>query len=149
MPVRAKLWRNWAKGLGCLLLLLAVAACTKPQPVVAMEQDMHLGRFTLRAVSVNAYSRAHQGVPWEVEVRFSLSGGNRFDRADFANEVSRAGVYFRTAAGWHDRTWLLRRGDAVDTLVLQANPPPSSGGYSVEIRNPYGEPSGFLIDLGK
>lgn len=131
------------------LMLLAIAGCSEPEHV-AMQQDMHLGKFTLRAVSVSEYSRAHQGVPWEVEVIFSLDGGNRFDRSDFTNDVSRhGGVYFRTSAGWRDRVWLLQRGDDIRFVVVQANPPPDSHGYTIEIGNPYGEPSEFLLDLGR
>lgn len=110
---------------------------------------MRLGAFTLRATSVDVYSRAHQGVPLEVEVLFRLAGGNRFDRADFAETLSRRGLRFRSREGWQDRVWLLGRDDTFQTLVLHANPPAGSHGYTLEIGNPYGEPRLYLLDLGR
>jgi len=140
--------RRFPRGFA-LLVLLVVAACADggPKPV-AMQQDMPMGPFTLRAVSAEAYSRAHQGVPWQVDVVFEVSGGNRFDRVDLANRVSRAGVVFRTAEGWHERTWLLWRGEEVESFGLQANPPLGSRGYTVDIPNPYGKSEIYRLDLG-
>jgi hypothetical protein len=130
-------------------LLALLAGCSGPQPHVALQQDMRMGPFTLQATSANAYSRSHQGVPWEVAVSFSLSGGNRFDRAAFADQVSRRGpILFQTSDGWRDRSWLLTRGEDCSTLVMHANPPLGSHGYTVEIGNPYGKPSKFVLDLG-
>jgi hypothetical protein len=134
---------------GLLLLLALSAGCSRPQQV-ALREEMRLGQFRLRVVSVEVYTRDHQGVPLEVEVQFSLNGGNRFDRADFAENVSRHGrLYFRTAAGWRQRVWMLSRGDNFGTLVLHANPPRNSRGYVLEIGNPYGSPSKFVVDLGR
>lgn len=132
-----------------LALLVLLAGCSGPPQRVALQQDMQMGPFTLQATSIEAYSRSHQGVPWEVAVSFSLSGGNRFDRADFADRVSRRGpITFLTSDGWRDRTWLLTRSEDCTTLVMHANPPLGSHGYTVEIGNPYGEPSKFVLDLG-
>lgn len=109
-----------------------------------------MGKFVLRADSVEAYGRAPQGVPWEVKVLFSLEGGNRFERYDFAEAVSRKGrVYFTTSAGWRDRYWLSGAGDEHRTLHLFAYPPLESRGYTLEIGNPYGEPRRFIVDLGR
>jgi len=133
-----------------VLALLLAASCAEPPRRVGLQQDMPMGPFTLRAEEVKAFSRAHQGVPWQVEVAFSLTGGNRFDRADFAERVSRSGkLKFRTSDGWRDRGWLLRRGDEAQVFYVQTNPPLGSHGYTLEIGNPYGHPSAYLLDLGQ
>jgi hypothetical protein len=133
-----------------LALLLLVAGCAEPPKRVGVQQDMAMGPFILRAEEVRAYSRAHQGVPWQVEVAFTLSGGNRFDRSDFAERVSRGGkLRFQTSDGWRDRAWLLRRGDEAQVFYIQTTPPLGSHGYTLEIGNPYGHPSAYLLDLGQ
>jgi hypothetical protein len=130
-------------------LLLLADGCAKPPQRVAMQEDMRMGSFTLRATDVSVYSRAHQGVPLEIAVMFRISGGNRFDRSDFAETISRRyRLTFRTANGWEDRSWLLARDQEYSTFAAQANPPLGSKGYTLEIGNPYGEPAAFLIDLG-
>lgn len=129
--------------------LLALAACAQPAQPVAMDQDMKMGPFTLRAVEARAYSRAHQGVPWEVEVVFTLDGGNRFEREDFLETVSRRSkVYLTTAGGKPERVWLLAHSEDRRSVYLQGNPPLGSKGYAVEIGNPYGKPAAYRLDLG-
>jgi hypothetical protein len=143
-------WRRCAEV--WLLLALAAAAtagCAKPERV-QVGQVMRMGQFVLRADSVRVYSREHQGVPLEVEVLFTLGGGTRFDRLDFTEAVSRKGqVYLSTSAGWRDRCWLSGIGEDQREARLTANPPRGSGGYTLEIGNPYGEPKRFVLDLGK
>lgn len=133
----------------CLLLALAAWACAKPERV-QMGQVMRMGQFVLRADSVQVYSREHQGVPLEVKVVFTLGGGNRFDRLDFAEAVARQGrVYLMTSAGWRDRCWFAGEGDDQRSAHVIGNPPRGSSGYSLEIGNPYGEPKRFILDLGR
>lgn len=142
--------RSFLRGAAALLLAAAAGACIAPPTKVAVGQDMPMGGFVLRAESVRAYSRAHQGVPWEVEVRFTVTGGNKFERDDFAEAVNRRGkVIVRAANGWHDRGWLLYRDEARTRYAMQVNPPLGSQGYTVEIGNPYGKPVRYLLDLGQ
>ena len=135
-----------------LLLVLAgtaTAACAKPERV-QVGQVMRMGQFVLRADSVQVYSREHQGVPLEVKVIFTLGGGNRFDRLDFAEAVARRGrVYLVTSAGWRDRCWITGVGEDQRTLEVLGHPPRGSRGYSLDIGNPYGEPKRFILDLGQ
>ena len=132
-----------------VFLALAAAACASPERV-QIGQVMRMGQFVLRADSVEVYSREHQGVPLEVMVHFTVGGGNRFDRLDFAETVSRRGrIYITSSAGWRDRCWLLGEGEDRRNARLQANPPRGSRGYTLEIDNPYGEPKRFILDLGK
>lgn len=132
-----------------VLLTLATGACTKPERV-QMGQVMRMGQFVLRADSVQVYSREHQGVPLEVKVVFTLGGGNRFDRVDFAEAVARRGrVYLITSAGWRDRCWFAGEGDDQRSAYVIGTPPRGSSGYSLDIGNPYGEPKRFILDLGK
>jgi hypothetical protein len=127
----------------------ATAACAKPEPV-QMGQVMRMGQFVLRADSVDVYSRAHQGVPLEVKVFFTVGGGNRFDRLEFAETVSRKGrVFLVTSAGWRNRCWLSGIGEDQRRAYVVGNPPLDSRGYSLEIGNPYDEPKRFILDLGK
>jgi hypothetical protein len=115
-----------------------------------MGQVMRMGQFVLRADSVEVYSRQHQGVPLEVKVFFTIGGGNRFDRLEFAETVSRKGrVYLVAASGWRDRCWLSGAGEDQRAAHVIGNPPPGSSAYSLEIGNPYGEPRRFILDLGK
>ncbi len=140
-----------ARALSAALIIAALgaAACAKPEHV-QMGQVMRMGQFVLRADSARVYSREHQGVPLEVEVLFTVGGGNRFDRADFTEFVSRKGlVYLATSAGWRDRCWLASAGEDRREARLTGNPPRGSSGYTLEIGNPYGEPTRFILDLGK
>jgi len=144
---------SWRRSVdACLILAIAAvaaAACAKPERV-QMGQVMRMGEFVLRADSVQVYSREHQGVPLEVKVLFTLGGGNRFDRLDFAEAVSRRGrVYLGTSAGWRDRCWFLGVGDDQRQMYMLGHPPRGSSGYTVDIGNPYGKPKRFILDLGK
>jgi hypothetical protein len=137
-----------------VLVLAALSSCTeKKEARVGMREDFRMGPFTLRAVSVEAYTRTHQGVPFEVEVRLRCTGGNRFDRLDFGDTVTfKSRAYFRTSAGWRDRVAVLSRGDRAEDFAVYGNPPPGSSGFVLEIGNPYakaGDPDRFLIDLGR
>ena len=132
-----------------LILALAAGACAKPERV-QMGQVMRMGQFVLRADSVEVYSRQHQGVPLEVKVFFTIGGGNRFDRLEFAETVSRKGrVYLVAASGWRDRCWLSGVEEDQRAAHVIGNPPRGSSGYSLEIGNPYGDPRRFILDLGK
>ena len=147
MRLHANLRRNCAEAL--VLTALVLAGCGSTERI-AMRQDMRMGRFVLRATSVEVYAQSRQGEPLEVEVLFRLDGGNRFERADFAENVSRRGrVLIRTSAGWRDRCWLGGVGEDVRTLKLRASPPLGSSGYVLEIGNPYGRPSKYVLDLGR
>ena len=127
----------------------AAAACAKPERV-QIGQVMRMGQFVLRADAVDVYSRAQQGVPLEVKVLFTVGGGNRFDRLEFAETVSRKGrVFLVTTAGWRDRCWLSGIGEDQRSAYVVGNPPLDSRGYSLEIGNPYGEPRRFVLDLGR
>ena len=109
-----------------------------------------MGQFVLRADSVEVYSREHQGLPLEVTIHFTVGGGNRFDRLDFAETVSRDGrIHITSSTGWRDRCWLLGEGEDQRNARVQANPPRGSRGYTLEIGNPYGEPKRFVLDLGR
>jgi hypothetical protein len=136
----------------CLLAAftaVAVAGCAKPERV-EIGQVMRMGQFVLRADSVRVYSREHQGVPLEVEVLFTLGGGNRFDRLEFTETVSRKGrAYLTTSSGWREPCWLSGIGEDQRAARLTGNPPRGSSGYTLEIGNPYGEPKRFILDLGK
>lgn len=147
MPMPGLSWRRCADA--CLLLALVTAGCERPEPV-QMGQVMRMGQFVLRADAVRVYSREHQGVPLEVEVFFTLGGGNRFERLDFAEAVSRrSGVYLTTSAGWRRRCWLFGVGDDQRKLRLTGTPPRDSRGYALDIGNPYGKPRRFVLDLGR
>lgn len=130
-----------------LAALLALAACQAPPTPVALGDPMPMGPFVLKAVSAEAYSRAHQGVPWEVQVMFTLEGGNRFERDDFANAVNHKGIVVRDAAGWSERGWLLWRNQERDLFAVQANPPKEGHAYTLRIANPYGKPAAYQIEL--
>lgn len=115
-----------------------------------MGQVMRMGQFVLRADSVAVYSRQHQGVPLEVKVVFTVGGGNRFERLEFAEAVARQGrVYLITSTGWRDRCWFAGAGEDQRSAELYGHPPKGSSGYTLEIGNPYGEPKRFILDLGK
>jgi hypothetical protein len=115
-----------------------------------MGQVMRMGQFVLRADSVQVYSRQHQGVPLEVKVVFTLGGGNRFDRNEFAETISGKGhVYLVTSAGWRDRCGFASAGEDQRTAEVYGRPPRGSSGYTLEIGNPYGEPKRFILDLGR
>ena len=129
--------------------LLPLAACQPPPPTpVAVGDPMPMGPFVLRAVSVDSYSRAHQGVPWEVEVRFTVEGGNRFERDDFANAVTHKGLVIKDAAGWRERGWLLWRNDERTLFAVQVHPPQEGHGYTARVANPYDKPAAYVVDLG-
>ena len=144
---------SWRRCAEAWLLLAAVgtatAACAKPERV-QIGQVMRMGQFVLRADSVQVYSREHQRVPLEVKVLFTLGGGNRFDRLDFAEAVSRKGrVYLTTSAGWRDQCGFDSVGEDQRTVEVLGWPPRGSSGFALEIGNPYGEPKRFVLDLGK
>jgi len=140
-------WRRCADL--CLFLTLAAGACATPEHV-QIGQVMHMGQFVLRADSVEVYSREHQGVPLEVKVLFTLGGGNRFDRLEFADAVALKGrVYLITSTGWRDRCGFGGVGEDQRTMQVYGRPPRGSSGYRLEIGNPYGEPKRFILDLGK
>jgi hypothetical protein len=136
----------------CLFLALAAAAaagCAKPERV-QIGQVMRMGQFVLRADSVEVYRRNSQFKPLEVKILFTLGGGNRFDRLEFAETVSRRGrVYLASSAGWREPAWLSGIGEDQRTMQTYGHPPRDSKGYSLEIGNPYGEPRRFILDLGK
>lgn len=140
-------WRRCADA--WLILALMAGACAQPERV-AIGQVMTMGQFVLRADGVRVYSRAHQGVPIEVKVEFTLGGGNRFDRLDFTESVSRKGrVYLTDSSGWRRRCWISGVGEDLRQAEVIGNPPEGSSGYMLEIGNPYGEPKRFILDLGK
>jgi hypothetical protein len=146
---------SWRRCAEAWLLLAAVAtataACAKPERV-QIGQVMRMGPFVLRADSARVYHLDRRGVPpeLEVEVTFTIGGGNRFDRNDFAEAVSRKGrVYLTTGSGWRDRCALVAVHDDKRTGEVHGRPPDGSSGYSLEIGNPYGEPKRFILDLGK
>jgi hypothetical protein len=116
-------------------------------------QDLPFGPYVLRVTSVEAYTRAHQGVPFEVEMRVRCEGGNRFEPMDFAEKLSRTErIHFSTAQGWRERGWLLARGDDFHDFVIHASPLVQSTGMMLEIGNPYAkvrEPNSILVDLGR
>ena len=150
MSTRGGLWRGCAEA-WLLLAVVATAteACAKPARV-QIGQVMTMGQYVLRADAVHVYSRAHQGVPLEVKVEFTLGGGNRFDRVEFTETVSREGrVYLTTSNGWRQRCWLSGVGEDQRQAEVVGNPPKGSSGYSLEIGNPYGKPKRFVLDLGK
>ena len=125
--LRRGVWRrSCAEAL--LIWALVLPGCGRVTEA-RLQQDMRMGQFTLRASAVNVYSRSHQGVPLEVEVLFVLEGGNRFERQDFTETVSRNGrVIFTTAQGWRDRCWFMGEGEDKRILRMTANPPLGSDG---------------------
>lgn len=142
-------WRRCAEAWLLALACVAAGACEKPERV-EIGQVMRMGQFVLRADSVEVYSRQHQGVPLEVQVHFTIGGGNRFDRLDFAETLSRkGGIHISASTGWRDRCWLLGEGDDQRNAYVQGNPPLGSSGFTLDIRNPYGEPRRFILNLGK
>ncbi len=115
-----------------------------------MGETFRMGEFRLRVQSVQVEDRRHQGVPLDVEIRLSCDGGNRFDRMDFADALSRKGrVYLRAEGGWRKRLSLSASGDDARALVAHAYPPPGSRGYVLTLGNPYGSPRQFQVDLGR
>lgn len=132
---------------GVLVGVLAQAACQAPATPAALGDAMPMGPFVLKAVSAEAYSRAHQGVPWEVEVMFTVDGGNRFERDDFANAVNHKGVVIEDASGWSERGWLLWRNDERGLFAVQVTPPKEGHAYTLRIANPYGKPAAYQIEL--
>jgi len=143
-------WRHCAEAWLLLAVVgTATAACAKPERV-QIGQVMTLGQYVLRADAVRVYSRAHQGVPLEVKVEFTLGGGNRFDRLEFTEAVSREGrVYLTTSNGWRQRCWLLGVVEDQRQAEVVGTPPKGSSGFTLEIGNPYGEPKRFILELGK
>jgi|SRR6516164_5616130 hypothetical protein len=135
-----------------LALVVMLAGCSR-QARVRVGQDVRFGPYTLRVTSVEAYTREHQGVPFEVEIRVRCEGGNQFERRDFTDDLSKgAKIYFSTAQGWRERGWLLARGYDYRDFLIQVNPPPQSTGMMLEIGNPNPgaeEPDKLVIDLGR
>ena len=117
-----------------------------------MGQTMRMGQFVLRADSARVYYRDRRGVPPELEVKvvFTVGGGNRFDRNDFADAITFKGrVYLTAASGWRDRCAFAAVSDDKRTGEVYGRPPDGSRGFTLEIGNPYGEPKRFILDLGK
>jgi hypothetical protein len=139
--------------LAALLALTALSWGCSQEKSARLGEQLRMGPFTLRVTSVDAYTRGHQGVPFEVEVRVTCDGGNRFERMDFADTLSKKEkIYFSTSGGWRDRAWMLARGDDNRDFVLHANPPLDSKGFVLDIGNPYAkwdEPGRILVDLGR
>ena len=148
---RAGNWPNCAELCVVVGALLVAAGCSR-ESRVRVGDEIHMGAYTLRITSAEGYSREHQGVPYEVAIRVECKGGNRFERADFAEGLSRAArIHFATAQKWRERAWLLRRGGDADEFLIQVNPPPNSTGMTLEFRNPWprgGEPDRIVVDLG-
>ena len=134
-----------------VLLALAGAwagACAKPERI-QMGQVMRMGQFVLRADDVEVSSRPYGDV-LDVKVTFTVGGGNRFDRLEFTETVSRKGrVYITAAGGWKTPSWLSSGPGDVRNAFVFAYPPRGSHGYTLEIGNPYGEPKRFIVDLGR
>lgn len=149
-------WRRFVDALAALTLValpaaaaVCAGACAKPERV-QMGQVMRMGQFVLRADSMAIEYVYYRDNPLEVHVYFTLGGGNRFDRAEFSEVVSRRGpVFITTSAGWRQRGWLSCGEQEWRTLHLVASAPRGSSGYALEIGNPYGEPRRFILDLGK
>jgi hypothetical protein len=142
-------WWRCVEPWALLAAALAAAACQEPERV-QIGQVMRMGQYVLRADAVRVYSRAHQGVPLEVKVEFTLGGGNRFDRLEFAETVSSKGqVFLAASGGWRERCWLSGVGEDQRQAEVVGNPPDGSTGFTLEIGNPYGEPKRFVLDLGK
>ncbi|GEM_PF-4572378 len=149
MKKHGKFWPKSASRWTLALALAGLCACSRTQRVKA-GQEFQMGQFKARVEGVSVYTRAHQGVPLEVEILLRCDGGNRFDRMDFGEAVSRKGkLTFKTSGGWSDRVWLLRRGDDARQFAIQANPPLGSKGYVLTIGNPYGKPDKYEVDLGR
>ena len=155
---RERCWRSCGEltprvSLSAALAAVVLLSGCSHQARARVGQDLQLGPYVLRVTSVEAYTRAHQGVPFEVEMRVRCDGGNRFERMDFAEKLSRTGrIRFSTAQGWRERGWLLARGDDFHDFVIHANPPLQSKGMMLEIGNPYAkarEPDLILVDLGR
>jgi hypothetical protein len=135
------------------IVAVLLSGCGSQELRVRKGEDIRMGPYTLRVTSADSYSRAHQGVPWEVEIKIECKGGNRFERIDFTEALSRRGkVHFSNGEGWRERSWLLARGDDRSDFVIHANPPTDSTGMVLEISNPYGgggNPDRILVDLGR
>ena len=134
-----------------VLSALLLAGCSR-EVRVRVGDEIRMGAFTLRVTSVDSYSREHQGVPWEVVIEVECSGGNRFERLDFAETLSRRGrIHFSTAERFHERAWLIRKSDDAAEFDIHLNPPQASKGMTLEFSNPrpkFGEPDRFVVDLG-
>jgi hypothetical protein len=160
MPMPAGKWKSFAKsswpGGRRPVLLFATTAllftgCAR-EARVRIGDDIRMGAFTLRVTSVDSYSREHQGVPWEVAIALECSGGNRFERLDFTEALSRRGrIHFSTAENFRERAWLIKKGDDVTEFYIHVNPPQKSTGMTLEFSNAWpksGEPRRIVVDLG-
>lgn len=117
-----------------LMAFMALCSCTKETRLHRGDR-ISFGSFELTVTSFDSYSREHQGVPWEVEIRLDCKGGNRFERIDFAESLSRRGrIYFYNAEGWRERVWLFRKGDDAQEFYIRANPPKDSRQMYLEFR---------------
>jgi len=113
---------------GAVMLL---AGCSQDVPT-HMGEDMRTGPYTLRVVSVDGYSRAHQGVPYEVTIRVECDGGNRFERMDFTEALSRRRrILFTTAQGYREHGWMLAKGDDFHEFTIYVYPAAESSGMKL------------------
>ncbi len=144
--------RSWPRFSDAILLAAALfaASCGHSTRQVRVGETFTVGNFALRVQSINVADRRHQGVELDVEIRLSCDGGNRFDRIDFADSISRSGrVYLRAQSGWRERLYLSTWGESAAELVAHAYPPADARGLVLSIRNPSGEPGEFEVDLGR
>ncbi len=149
MRERSKSWPKFVRVAALGIAAAAVLACSHVVRT-RMGETFTMGDFHLRVESATAEDRRYQGVPLDVEIRLSCDGGNRFDRMDLAEALSKKGrVYFRTEGGWRERLYLLSRGDDARALVAHAYPPQGSKGYVLTLRNPFGKPDQIEVDLGR
>ena len=128
-------------------VLAGVWSCAKPERA-RMGETIEMGRFRVRVESIEVEDRRHQGVPVEVRVRLRCDGGNRFERMDFADLLSRKGkVYLRAEDGWSERLYFTSTGEDARSMVMAAYPKQDRRGYVLSIGNPYGQPARVEVEL--
>lgn len=149
MPRREQSLRRFGRTAALAAALAGAWSCTRPAQA-RIGQTIEMGPFRVRVESVEVVDRRHQSVPVEVRVRLTCDGGNRFERMDFADLLSRKGkAYLRAADGWNERLHFMSSGDDARSMTLTGYPKEDRRGYVLSLGNPYGKPSRVEVDLGR
>lgn len=143
--------RYWPRFSSVALVVMAfLPACSKPAHRLRVGETLAAGEFHLAVQSVRVLDRRHQGVPVDVEIRLSCDGGNRFQRMDLADALSRKNpAYFTASGGWRERLFFSTSGEQGNILLAHAYPPVGSRGYVLTLINPDGRRERIEVDLGR
>ena len=149
MRKRGRYWRRFSSAIA-LVAVAFLSACSKAPRRLRIGETFAMGEFRLAVQSVTVLDRRHQGVPVDVEIRLTCYGGNRFQRMDLANALSRKSpAYFTTNGGWRERLFFSTSGEQGTILLAHVYPPVGSRGYVLTLVNTYGQREHIEVDLGR